>query len=131
MKLFERLFSQEPKSEVAALHPDFKIKKNGWYFNRDYNIGDGEISVKVCFGFDDPLQLNGCNFQAKIGVNTNPTISNKYIGFAYTRSGNLEKLESWAQRFLYAELIDHLDHDGVSTSKSNKSVLTKLPEEEN
>lgn len=55
---------------------------------------------------------------AKIGSNKDPNVDGKYIGFAYGKSEDKELLISWAQKFQFAELIDELDEDGVSTPES-------------
>jgi len=131
MKLFERLFSQEPESEVATLHPNFRLKEGDWYFNRTFNVFTDEgITGKIRFGFDDPRLLDGCQFQAKIGMNLDAAIPNKYIGFAYARRQDFESLKEWGQKFPYAELIEGLNGDGVSTSESKVTLLTEAKTED-
>jgi len=129
MKFFEKLFSkQKPELEksVKNLHPKFNITYDGfWYFNREFSFlrRDEKIDIKSRFGFDDPALLDGCEFLAKIGVNEDPNISTSFIGFAYAKEMEKELLIQWIQRFPYAEIINHLDNNGVSTNESEIEII--------
>ena len=124
MGILERMFKKE-LDPVSDLHPDFKIKYDVWYANRYYNpFIDGKTKLKVRFSFDDPKQLDHFPFLGKVSVNLDPTISGKFIGFAYGQDKDREALESWAKKFPYAEIIIGLDDEGIIRNDSQVVKLT-------
>ena len=116
MRFFERF---ERKEEgVKGLHENFGICDRFWCHNRDYSYTDGKITMKARFSFDDPSSLNECPFLAKIGLNKDPDVPGKYIGFAY--GSDAQTLEAWAKKFSFSELITELDNNGVITKNPEK-----------
>jgi len=106
MKFFER-FRGKDETGARDLHGDFRIHEGSWCYNRSHNpFLDREITLKVRFAFDDPALMDNCPFMAKIGLNQDPALHGKYIGFAYGQAKDQETLSSWAQKFNYAELIE-------------------------
>ena len=123
MKFLER-FRGEDESGVRDLHRNFKIHEGPWYYNCSYSpFLDRETTLKIRFAFDDPSLLDDCPFMAKIGLNQDPAVNGKYIGFAYGQAKDQETLSSWGQKFNYTELIKGLDNEGVSTSESKVTPL--------
>ncbi|MFA5023509.1 MAG: hypothetical protein WC523_00935 [Patescibacteria group bacterium] len=130
MKFFER-FRGEDETGVRDLHKDFKIHEGSWYHNRSYTPLAGEEPViKIRFSFDDPILLDDCPFMAKIGLNQDPAVYGKYVGFAYGQNKDREALTSWAQKFNFAELIVDLDQDGVSTPENKVTPIEEKREDE-
>ena len=127
MNLLTRIFPKgSTESELWKLHKDFYIRRTPWYFNQKFNIlTDSNINIKIRFGFDDPTLLNDCPFMAKISSNLDDQITHKYIWFAYGDEKNKSDLVKWAKKFPYSELINNLDRNGISTSKS---IITTLNE---
>jgi hypothetical protein len=125
MGIFEKIINRE-RSPLDNLHGDFKIKYGPWRANRYYDpFIDGQSTMKVRFGFDDPKQLDDCPFLAKVGMNQDPSINNRFIGFAYGRDMDRQNLEGWAKTFPYAEIILGLDDSGVITDTSQVIKLTE------
>jgi hypothetical protein len=125
---FESLFSQKKEAEptVKGLHRNFRLREGGWYFNREHSIfRDQGIAIKCRFGFDDPMLLDGCPFYAKIGVNTDPSVSSRYIGFVYGKKEDQQAMEDWGRQFPFAEIITDLDREGVSTDTSQRKEIEK------
>ncbi len=129
MGVFERFFQPSPEEleilkeveELRKLHPDFQELHGPWLFNE----GDGphRPTLKIRFAFRDPALLDDCQFYAKIGINKDTNIAEPYIGFAYGSGSTKDELETWAQKFPYAELIVGLDYGGVITPKSEVVIL--------
>lgn len=114
----------EDESEILNnLHPDFRIEDGPWRYNRELGFWDGAICMKVRFGFDDAQLLDDCKFHAKIGINNDPNIPNRFIGFAYSRRGKKKDLVEWVKKFPFSELIVGLDSHGVI---KEDSVVTKI-----
>jgi hypothetical protein len=123
MGFLEKLRNRNEGTEISELrkvHRDFQYQYGQWlYTDGKSHFG---LAAKVRFAFDDPELLNECPFYAKIGMNKDKQIPQRYIGFAYDHEKS--RLLNWAERFPFAELIDGLDHQGVSTLK----VLCKVSE---
>jgi len=131
MKFFEKSFWRgEDETGVRDLHQDFNLHEGPWYYNRAWDPVDGRTNVKIRFSFDDPTLLNECPFMAKIGLNQDPAVPGKYIGFAYGQDGDRAELEAWAQKFDFAELIAGLDRDAVSTANSTVTPIKKMKGEQ-
>jgi hypothetical protein len=125
MKFFKMDFWRgEDETGVKDLHIDFRIHDGPWYYNRSHDsFVDGRSTMKIRFSFDDPVLLDSCPFEAKIGLNLDESFEGKYIGFAYGKNKDQEALVAWAQRFNSAELIVGLDLEAVSTPKSKVTRL--------
>jgi hypothetical protein len=134
MKFFKKLFSKEDlasKESVKGIHPDFKKTHDKfWYFNREPKIGDDQINLKCRVGFNDPSLLNNCPFLAKIGLNMDPHLPFRYIGFAYAHAIQQDRLKEWGERFPFAELIIGLD-DVKRIRDESKRVILKHSKIEN
>lgn len=127
---FLDVFRREYETGVRNLHLDFKIHEGPWYYNRHYSpFTDGKIAVKIRFSFDNPSLLDKCPFIAKIGLNNDSNVQGKYIGFAYGKIEETKSLATWAEKFNYAELIEGLDREGVSSPDSKVTPLTNKPAE--
>ena len=124
MKFLNNIFNIE-KDPLLNLHPDFSRKENGWIWNNVHlaNFGEDTPDVKIRFGFDDSELLSGINFQTKIGMNLDPNISHKYIGFSYAPKKELDSLKDFAKKFPWAELLENLNTDGLSTKESIRTRL--------
>jgi len=128
MKFFEKIFSPGPENSLKNLHKDFKITHDKfWYFNRDFDLlKDRELNVKAKVIFENPFLLDNCEFFAKIGKNENENVPLPYIGFAYGKEEEKERLKTWAEKFPYAELICGLDSSGVIKEDSEVIQLKTL-----
>jgi hypothetical protein len=124
MKFIERFFQKEPESQISKLHKDFRIKEGSWQFNRSFSeVADRLINLKVRFAFDNPALLDNCTFHAKIGLNLDENLAQKYIGFAYGNDKIKNALMAWAKKFPYSELMENLDADGMPIAESNITVI--------
>ena len=86
---------------------------------------DRDITLKVRFGFDNPALLDDFHFLGKIGINRDQNVKERFIGFAYGQDKDRNKLEEWAKKFPYAEIIIGLDRNGVITDDSQVIKITR------
>ena len=128
MGLFEKFLNRSEGERISArgLHKSFGLSCDGfWYFKREFSIiDDHDAAIKVQFTFDDPSLLDESPFLTKIGPNQDETLEGRWIGFAYGRGDAKQKLIEWAKKFPHAELIDHLNREGVSTPESTVTQIT-------
>ncbi len=110
-------------TEMSEVHKDFKIISGKWVFNKFWTPENGKMGIKVRAGFDDLELLDGISFSAKIAINNDPDISNKYVIFIYGSKDDLENLTELAKKFPYAELIKNTSSTGKSRESSDIEVL--------
>lgn len=131
--IFSRRVDQRPNERgvqelgVKGLHEDFGLTVDGvWFTNRDFKLlKDEGPGLKCRFAFADPRLLDGAPFLTKVGRNTVRDARFPYIGFAYARTQDAARLETWGSRFPHADLIIGLDHDGVATEDSEYVILKR------
>jgi hypothetical protein len=124
LKAFRKSEDKREALSVKGLSPQYGLTYDGfWYFNRHHDAIDGRSDIKIRYGFDDPSILEKTNFLSKIGINSDPAIPHKYIGFSYAKTSQRQELEKYGRSFPYAELITALDDDGVITPESEQVRL--------
>ncbi len=133
MKFFDRIKSTfEPSEEelqirreveeLIKLHPDFRRAYGQWVGNPKY-FGMYGASLKIRFGFENPELSNDCWAPAKIGINLDRSIPERYIGFAYGGLKTRDQIVEWVQKFPYSELIEGLDGASVIAPDSKVTAL--------
>ena len=95
--------------------------------NRYYDhFIDGQSSLKVRFSFDNPNLLDDFPFLGKIGMNLDPSLKEKFIGFAFfiDKVRISQYYKNGQKSFLTPKLLLGLDHDGVLKEDSQVIKLT-------
>ncbi len=131
-KIFEKLFGTAETPELEKLHPDFTVRHEGWLFNKvaaplnslEYLGPEAEAfdkrKLKLRFAFDDPSILDACKFHAKIGKNSDRSLPNKYIGFAYATDAQLQDLQAWGKKFPFCEMLIGLNREWVQQKHTER-----------
>jgi len=140
--LFEKLFGTSETEPLKKLHPDFTRKYENWFFNavpaplnRLQYLGSeveafDKRKMKLRFAFNDPSQLDGCKFHAKIGKNADPALPYKYIGFAYATDAQRQELQDWGQKFPFCELLVGLNRDWIQRRNSERITIHDITKDQ-
>lgn len=122
----EELDAQNP---FGKLWPKYNISNVGWTVNEQFRMmtEDPELKAKFFFDKSDIPYLASSKFATKIGLNAEPKVPHRFIGFCYAKKEHYQELEKWLGTFPWAELTTDVNWQGLADKNSTRVQLRGAP----